>query len=127
MARDFYNDIDMQGQRVINLSDPANPQDSATKAYVDSVGGGGGSLVITNTVVNYTALITDDIIITTADITLYAGAGQTKLISIRNIGNSRVLIIPNGVETIENKTNAELRKGNSYTLAYDGTSNWYIV
>jgi hypothetical protein len=37
MAKRFLTDIDMTGRKVTNLGNPVNPQDAATKAYVDSV------------------------------------------------------------------------------------------
>lgn len=75
----------------------------------------------------YTALFADDVIITNSDVALYEGNTQIKLLNIRNNGIQSILIIPNGVETIENEPSALLEPGNSYTLAYDGVSNWNIV
>ena len=34
--------LNMNGQRIVNVSDPVDPQDVATKQYVDTHGGGGG-------------------------------------------------------------------------------------
>lgn len=34
--------VDMTTHRVVNVIDPVNPQDAATKAYVDAAAGGGG-------------------------------------------------------------------------------------
>ena len=85
-----------------------------------------GKLVVVNTVVSYTALIADDVILTTADITLYAGSEQTKLIAIKNIGNSSIDILPNGSETIENQIKLTVLNNNSFTLAFKN-NNWSIV
>ena len=35
-------ELDMNSNRIINCLDPINPQDTATKSYVDTLGGGGG-------------------------------------------------------------------------------------
>jgi len=42
MARRILTDLDFGGQKILNLANPTNVQDAATKAYVDSVAGGGG-------------------------------------------------------------------------------------
>jgi hypothetical protein len=42
MPRPVLTDLNLNGRRIINLANPTNPQDAATKAYVDSVAGSGG-------------------------------------------------------------------------------------
>ena len=41
-ATQHHGNLDMMGgYRIVNMGNPTNPQDAATKAYVDSIGGGG--------------------------------------------------------------------------------------
>lgn len=40
MAQKIGNGLDLNSQKIINQADPTNPQDSATKAYVDNVARG---------------------------------------------------------------------------------------
>lgn len=42
MAIQVYGELDLNGNKIIDLATPTNPTDAATKAYADSVGGGGG-------------------------------------------------------------------------------------
>jgi hypothetical protein len=42
MARRILTDLDFGGRKILGLANPTNPQDAATKAYVDSVAGSGG-------------------------------------------------------------------------------------
>ena len=42
MAKRVLTDLDFGGRKILNLPNPTNPQDAATKTYVDSVAGGGG-------------------------------------------------------------------------------------
>lgn len=37
-------DVDLNGHNIVDLADPSTSQDAATKAYVDSVAGGGSSI-----------------------------------------------------------------------------------
>lgn len=37
-----FAELDLNGNKIIDLATPTNPTDAATKAYADSVGGGGG-------------------------------------------------------------------------------------
>jgi hypothetical protein len=41
---DVLNGLDLHARRITSLADPAEPQDAATKAYVDAHGGGGSGV-----------------------------------------------------------------------------------
>lgn len=45
MARKSLSDQDLDNNKIINLADPANDQDAATKKYVDDNSGGSGDVV----------------------------------------------------------------------------------
>lgn len=118
MARDFYEDIEMQNNRITGLDSPVNPNDAVTKSYVD--------LVTVTATASYTAQVTDDIVLTAASVTLYSGNEQTSLIAIKNVGIQPIDIFPAVGETIENKSGLRVKPRNSFTLAFNGT-NWNIV
>ena len=44
---EFSQELDMQGNQIVDMADPTLPQDAATKAYVDATAGGGGGNVST--------------------------------------------------------------------------------
>jgi hypothetical protein len=75
----------------------------------------------------YTALPTDDVIITNSNVLLYSGANQTKLLKIKNSETGSITITPNGSETIEGHSSRTIGSNNSATLVYDKVSNWYIL
>jgi hypothetical protein len=41
-----YDQLDVNGNRIVDVEDPIDPQDVATKSYVDGYSGGGGSVFI---------------------------------------------------------------------------------
>lgn len=70
--------LDVNGQRIINMADPINPNDAATKEYVDTHGGGGGGGSVTN-VSSTNAYLTVANSTTTPALTLNVGTGATDV------------------------------------------------
>ncbi|MCD6531942.1 DUF2341 domain-containing protein [bacterium] len=64
----FVDSIDMSNLHIINLADPNNPQDAATKAYVDAVSSGGGFQRLRadgdDWLTDSATLVSDDVVLT---------------------------------------------------------------
>jgi hypothetical protein len=70
------NNVDVKNTKIVNLIDPTNNQDAATKAYVDnSVGGLSASLTITDGTNSDTVSLAD------SDLSLVGGTGLTSNVS----------------------------------------------
>lgn len=117
MARDFFDDINMQGQRITGLGSPLLVSDAVNKEYVDSLTGTSLSVRIASG----NALLTDDVILATGNITLYDGTLQTKLLTIKNILTTPIKVLGQ----VENKTNLLVLPNHSYTLLY--STYWRII
>ena len=72
--------LDMNGQRIVNVADPIDQQDAATKQYVDTHGGGGGGGSVTN-VSSTNAYMTVANGSTTPALTVRVGTGADQVAS----------------------------------------------
>ena len=70
--------LDMNGQRIVNVADPIDQQDAATKQYVDTHGGGGGGGSVTN-VSSTNAYMTVANGSTTPQLTVRVGTGADQV------------------------------------------------
>ncbi|ACT65636.1 predicted protein [Cyanophage PSS2] len=117
------SDVDINSQKLTNLSDPANPQDAATKAYVDAAANG---LDVKDSVR----------VATTTDITL---SGTQTIDGVAVIAGDRVLVkdqatgSENGIyvvaagawsrsEDADNTPSGEVTSG-MFTFIEEGTTN----
>ncbi len=93
MAIPFLIPVDMGGLAIQNVADPSNPQDAATKAYVDANAGGGGDLT------HPTKLIGDEMLgYISGFLEYYSADGTTRKAYVGVDGDS---VTPNLVVTSE--------------------------
>ena len=73
-------DLNMNAAKIFNLANPANAQDAATKAYVDSQSGGGGATNLGNTP-------------SATDVEITSSSGTNTTIAAANAGNNTAGVI----------------------------------
>ncbi len=66
-------DLDMVSNKIVNLADPDDPQDAVTKAYVDSLTGGGESAAVLSATQTFTGLNTFTKLVTVSSDTVITG------------------------------------------------------
>lgn len=132
-----YTDINLKAGSNVTITYAKNNTTKYTDITISSSGGGGGSVggtvrSINNISTSQTAGAntgTDYVYISSAGValTLPPASGNTNLYTVKNTSASSVLVVPDGVDTIDTQTNVILRT--QYTavdLISDGTSNWNI-
>lgn len=133
-----YTDINLKAGSNVTLTYANNNTTKYVDVTISSSGGGGGSVggtvrSINNISTSQTAGSnsgTDYVYICSAGVslTLPTAAANTNLYTVKNTSSSSVLVIPDGVDTIDAQTNVILRtQYTSVDLISDGTSNWSIT
>lgn len=119
-------DVNMRGQRVGAVLDPANPQDAATKAYVDSLAGSGTLDILAD---DGSTSITIDL----ATETLTVG-GTANQITSSVTGNAITLGLPSSINVnsatataLETARNITLSGDVTGTVSFDGTGDAAIT
>lgn len=125
------NGLDGNSNTIINIVDPVNLQDAATKNFCVKLIGSFNLTGITKITSSYQVLTTDNIILAagTFNITMVNPANVTPGIPIyiKNIGPGVITILPYASETFDGYTGLTISvKNNSITLVTDG-SNWYLI
>lgn len=125
-------DVTMNGGVITGLADPSNLTDAATKNYVDTLVGGGGSCVLSTKTSNYSMTSSDCAILCSTsggavDITLPdPSTSNIKAYAIKRVGANACNILPFGSEDVEGGSSLTL--DNSFearTLRTDGT-DWFV-
>lgn len=130
---DVNCNVDMGNFRILNLPNPTDGSEAATKAYVDAnigSGGGGGGVAFTviNTIVDLTT-VNGDIVIANTDINgtivITLTTAANAVVEIKNVGNGIITVIPDSGLIDDSDTFTIDMRYDAFKFVCDGT-NWYI-
>lgn len=126
-------DIDANGFKILNLGAPSNPNDAATKSYVDSNAGANGlTRNVVTTSGNFTAgatpLVDYIYLISGAHTpTLPTASGNTSRYTFKNNHSASITINRAGSDTIEGATSLTISPSASVDLISNGSNAWYVI
>jgi hypothetical protein len=141
------NGVDNNNNTIINVTDPVNNQDAATKLYTDTlvaaetaraIAAESGIIShITTKTANYTLTATDDIILVssggaitiTLPVVASTSVGRTYVIKRLSVsGTSRnVTIAAQSPNTIDGNATVQLTAVNASVTIVTNGANWYII
>lgn len=131
----IYGALDVSSNKIINLATPTNPADAATKAYVDSVAGGGGGITraINQVTANVTAaaVANKDYVYwwsgsTSYTVTMPTAVANTNRYTLKNSSSIAQPVNTTSSQTIEGGTSITINAGNSVDLISNG-ANWMVI
>lgn len=123
MSKIVYTDkVDKTGSSFAEINKVTADNMNEIKDSVNALYDTGGGFVVQIKTATYTALISDDLIITDSAVTLYAASTAVQPINIKNDSLSSIIITPDGSDTIEGESTATILAGNSHTYFPSGTN-----
>lgn len=133
----YYTDINLKAGNNVSITYAPNHTTQKTDVTISATGGGGsvGGIIRSINNVNTSQAVgatagTDYVYIASAgvNLTLPSASGNENLYTIKNTGNSSVLVSPDGADTIDSDTNLILvTQYTAVDLVSNGTDNWNIT